>query len=317
MKNIILLLLCAGTCHLFAQQSAEHTLSYPAINDLGTDTYKGVTGGLYPDGLNEMPEIYADRGIQIAGSIRPLNKKGEVSETGNIVFLSIGMSNTTMEFRSFMHLADTLKTLNDHLTLIDGAIGGYDIKRITDPATDYWQKVNERLKEKGYTRHQVQIAWFKEAEAGSRDNLFPDHPLRIKKKFAEAVNILSVYFPNLKMIYLSSRIYAGYATVKLNPEPFAYYSGWSIKWLIEDEINATKRMINSENHLQPFLSWGPYLWADGMNKRDDGICWTMDDFATRDRTHPSETGTQKVAGMLLQFFTTDRIAKDWFLKPNN
>lgn len=314
MKNIILLLLCAGAGQLIAQQNEQNTSGYPAINDLGAGTYKGVTGGLYPDGKNEMPEIYAEWGIQIARSIRPLNERGEMSETGTILFLSIGMSNTTMEFRTFMQLADTLNNLNDHLTLIDGAIGGYDIKKITHPATDYWQKVNERLKEKGYTRHQVQIVWFKEAEAGSKDNLFPDHPLRIKKKFDEAVKILSVYFPNLKMIYLSSRIYAGYATVKLNPEPYAYYSGWSIKWLIEDEINTANRLINSENISFPFLSWGPYLWADGMNKRGDGIHWTIDDFATKDRTHPSETGTQKVAGMLFQFFTTDRIAKEWFLK---
>jgi hypothetical protein len=313
MKNIILFLSCVCSCHVFAQQEKQHTFSYPAINELGSNTFKGFKGGLYPEGKNEMPEIYAYKGIHIAKSIVPLNEKGEINKKGKIVFLSIGMSNTTMEFRSFLQMTDTLKTRNDDLTLIDGAIGGYDIKKITHPSTDYWQKVNERLKEKGNTRHQVQIVWFKEAEAGSKDRLFPDHALRMKGKFNEAVKILSVYFPNLKMIYLSSRIYAGYATVSLNPEPYAYYSGWSVKWLIEDQINKSQLLGESEQNELPFLAWGPYLWADGKNERKDGIFWEIDDFAIKDRTHPSKTGIQKVADMLFHFFTTDPTASYWFL----
>ena len=314
MKNIMLLLIYFSACQILAQQNDLVTLSYPAINDLGSNTYNGFTGGLYPDGTNEMPEFYSDLGIEIAKGIEPLNKEGYMGDNDDIVFLSIGMSNTTMEFRSFMAMADTLNNLNDQLSFIDGAIGGYDIRRITDPATDYWQKVDNRLKEKGYSRHQVQIVWFKEAEAGSKDDLFPDHALRLKEKYREAVNILSAYFPNLKMIYFSSRIYGGYATVKLNPEPYAYYSGWSIKWLIEEEIKKTKCLADCKHDTKPFLAWGPYLWADGTNKRDDGTFWTMEDFVEKDRTHPSAEGVQKVAGMLFDFFTTDQTAKYWFLK---
>ena len=313
MKNILVFLLLVATCHAVAQQTLPATLSFPAINDLGSDTYKGFTGGLYPDGKNEMPESYAELGMKLAHSVVPVNGKGVVCDTGRIVFLSTGMSNTTMEFKSFMTMADAMKNLNNQLSIIDGAIGGYDIKKITHPATDYWQKVNERLEAKGYTRHQVQVVWFKEAEAGSKDNLFPDHPERLKLKYRDAIRLLSVYFPNLKMVYLSSRIYGGYATVKLNPEPYAYYSGWSVKWLIEDEINKLLCLSGCDQESNPFLAWGPYLWADGTNKRADGTFWALDDFVERDRTHPSKAGTQKVANMLLEFFTTDPTAKIWFL----
>ena len=42
--------------------------------------------------------------------------------------------------------------------------------------------------------------------------------------------------PNVKLAYLSSRTYGGYATTPLNPEPYAYESGFSVKWLIEGQL---------------------------------------------------------------------------------
>ena len=40
-------------------------------------------------------------------------------------------------------------------------------------------------------------------------------------------------YPNLGLIYLASRTYAGYASTNLNPEPYAYEGGFSMRWLIE------------------------------------------------------------------------------------
>ncbi len=40
------------------------------------------------------------------------------------------------------------------------------------------------------------------------------------------LNKLKKRFPNLRIAYLSSRIYAGYAKSALNPEPYAYESGF-------------------------------------------------------------------------------------------
>ena len=40
----------------------------------------------------------------------------------------------------------------------------------------------------------------------------------------------------MKLAYLSSRTYGGYATTPLNPEPYAYESAFAVKWLIKQQI---------------------------------------------------------------------------------
>jgi hypothetical protein len=132
-----------------------------------------------------------------------------------------------------------------------------------------------------------------------------------------AMQIIKAKFPNVKLCYLSSRIYAGYASSALNPEPYAYYSGWSVKSLIEDQINGdTALSYSGSNARVPWLSWGPYLWADGITPRSDGLTWLCPDDYLNDGTHPSKKGRDKVAAMLLKFFTTDETSIPWFLKQS-
>jgi lysophospholipase L1-like esterase len=56
---------------------------------------------------------------------------------------------------------------------------------------------------------------------------------------------------------------------------------------------------------------GPYLWTDGTNGRADGLTWTCAD-VREDGTHPSPSGAQKVAGMLLRFFESSPTSRPWF-----
>jgi hypothetical protein len=59
----------------------------------------------------------------------------------------------------------------------------------------------------------------------------------------------------------------------------------------------------------PLLLWGPYFWADGLTERkSDHLVWERKDLAG-DGTHPSASGRQKVADMLLSFFKTDANAQ--------
>jgi len=123
------------------------------------------------------------------------------------------------------------------------------------------------------------------------------------------------------MVFLSSRIYAGYATTTLNPEPYAYESGFSVKWLISAQarqiatgaVDATPGSLDYRTGEAPWLAWGPYLWANGTTPRQsDGLTWLVSDLAP-DGTHPASSGVQKVGTQLLTFFKTSEFTSCWFL----
>jgi len=291
------------------------TVSKPLI-DFGTAIYRGFQGGLYPGGSNVRPTAHNAAGLSIAQSIGPLNNAGNIdTANGKIVWMSIGMSNCTQETQAFLPLAQSFDNINPKLVLIDGAAGRQDINAINNPTASYWDTVLSRLSAAGLTAAQVQVIWFKEAEARPTDTAFATYPDALKSKYKSVMQILKNKFPNLKLCYLSDRIYAGYATTKLNPEPFAWYSGWCVKRLIADQVSGDAGLVYSgANPLSAWVSWGPYLWAKGDSARSDGLVWLPADFAS-DGTHPSISGRQKVAQMLLQFFSTDETTKPWFLKP--
>ena len=106
----------------------------------------------------------------------------------------------------------------------------------------------------------------------------------------------------------------------LNPEPYAYESAFSVRSLIEDQIKG-KTELNfdpKKGQVQsPLLLWGPYLWDDGVTpQKSDGLIWKREDLAG-DGTHPSQSGRQKVAELLLTFLKTDVNAKGWFLRSSD
>jgi hypothetical protein len=124
-------------------------------------------------------------------------------------------------------------------------------------------------------------------------------------------------FPNLRIAYISSRIYGGWAGSPLNPEPWAYEEGFAMKWLIADQI-AGKPELNYDPAKgavrAPWMAWGPYLWADGLKGRKDGqVIWKREDLGP-DGTHPSMLGREKVARLLMAFLKNDPTAMPWFSK---
>ena len=291
------------------------TVSKPLI-DFGAATYRGFQGGLYLGGSNLRPAAHNSAGLSISQSIRPLNNAGSIDTiNGKIVWMSIGMSNCTQETQAFLPLAQNFTNKNPKLVLIDGAAGGQDINAINNALAPYWNTVTNRLTAAGLTAEQVQIIWFKEAEAGPTDTAFATYPVALKNKYRSVMQLLKTKFPNLKLCYLSDRIYAGYATTNLNPEPFAWFTGWCVKQLIADQLTGDAGLVFSgASPVSAWLSWGPYLWAKGDTARSDGLFWLPSDFAA-DGTHPSTNGRQKVAQLLLQFFSTDETTRPWFLKP--
>ncbi len=302
--------------NVFSQNCDMISVGYAPINDLGTGSFRSFQGGLYPDGLNKRTGIYGDAGLDIGSKIVPLDTAGNYNpNTGKIVLLSVGMSNCSQEFLQFMQNVNGASYLNPKLVIINGAQGGQTIDIINDPNAQFWTVIIQRLTTAGVTAKQVQAVWFKEAQSNPTDTSFPGYPAGLKDKFKICMGIMKTKYINLRQCYLASRIYAGYAASTLNPEPYAYFSGWSVKWLIEDQINGDKNLIYyGVNANSPWLSWGPYMWADGLTPRIDGLTWICPDDYAADGTHPSAEGRQKVAQYLEDFFKTDESAKPWFLR---
>ncbi len=288
------------------------------LNDLGKGTYQGRQGGLYPGGENVAPAAHRRAGEEIAARIRPLDGDGHEAVNGKVVMISIGMSNTTIESQAFASLLAKQQGIAANLQFVDCAQGGQVAIVTAKPQSKYWTVAEERLTAAGVTARQVQVAWLKQANAAPMLS-FLDEATRLQGDLAGTIHVMHDRYPNLRIVYLSSRIYAGFANVPLNPEPYAYESGFAVKWLIEDQING-KPELNYDPAKgavkAPWLAWGPYLWADGNRPRSDGLTWVRADLVG-DGTHPAPSARDKIAHMLLDFLRTDSSARPWFLAAAN
>ncbi len=296
------------------------TTGITPVNDLWTGFYHGNVGGLYPKGANNAPAQHLAAGIDIAtNQIRPLDAFGNYDPVnGKIVMISVGMSNTTMEFSHFVTLANSDPTKNTRLVIVDGAQSGRDASEWVSPTAQTWSTVNSRLAAAGVTPAQVQVVWVKQARANPNSlGAFPLHAQILQSNLEAIARNLKTNYPNSKIAYYSSRTraYTNDAHT-LNPEPFAYESAFSVRWMIENQINGATNLNYDPNRgpvVAPWLAWGPYLWVDGTNSRSDGFVWLCSDLQN-DFTHPSDTGDAKVDRELIAFFKTHATAAPWFLR---
>ena len=295
-------------------QSRESTGMIPLSQMTADERYEGEDGGLYGGGQNEPPAAHRQAAESALAEIVPRDKSGEAAADGRIVFVSISMSNATQEFSRFKRIADADPDKSSQLTIVDCAQGGQAMAEWVNPDAPPWHEADRRIAAAGVTADQVQIAWLKLANKGPRGTL-EEHGRKLQQDTLAVIQNAHERFPNLKIAYLSSRIYGGYATSPLNPEPYAYESAFAVRWLIQDQIagnedlnhDATKGAVRA-----PVLLWGPYLWADGTTPRaGDGLVYTREDLAN-DGTHPSDQGRHKVARLMLEFYKTEPLARTWF-----
>ena len=293
----------------------------PLTDMAAGQTYKGQDGGLYGDSQNQPPPAHQQAALAAAAKIQPLDADGRPSPSGHIVLLTHGMSNTTQESQAFIAAVKQEPRINPALVIVDGAQGGIDSPQwVADRpgrgGVNPWDRLDQRIKTAGATRQQVQVVWMKHAMARvAQYGEFPQHAERLKNDLAQISRMLKARFPNLQLAFVSSRTYAGYATTELNPEPYAYESAFAIRWLIQDQIKGNEQLRYADNKA-PVLRWGPYLWADGERGRSTGdLTYTRADYR-EDGTHPSPSGQQKIAKVMLNFFLTDPATKDWFTKQS-
>lgn len=293
------------------------------LTDMGTRTYKAFTGGLYPSASNTMPAAHAAAGAQRAAAIRTRDAAGNASAGGRYVLLSIGMSNTTQEYSAFMSAASGDAAVDrTRLVIVDGAAGGKTADLWTSSTSTEYDRIRDQvLASRGLTEAQVAAVWLKVANPGPTRAL-PDpqsDAFTLVTQQGQILRALKTRYPNLQQVFASSRIYAGYATTTLNPEPYAYESGFAVKWLVQAQITQMETGVvdaraGNVSHTgpAPWVGWGPYLWADGTTPRADGLTWAAADLAA-DGTHPSTQGRAKVAALLLDFFKTSPHTSCWFL----
>ena len=162
----------------------------------------------------------------------------------------------------------------------------------------------------------MQAAWVKVVLAGFGPNTsdplanFPTFPQMLQADLETISRNLKTNFPNIRLAYFSSRIRAYVTPRGLSPEPTAYETGFAVRWAIGRQIGGAPDL---DLGVAPWMSWGPYLWADGLVPRSDGLTYACSDLEA-DFVHPAAGASRKVADQLRAFFVTDPTTTPWFLK---
>ena len=293
-----------------------------ALTDLGTGTYQGSQGGLYPNGTNSRPSGHDADGLAFAQGIQPLDSNGNYSPTGKYVLLAVGESTAQNEFNRLLPIANSDPAKNPYLVIVNGAQGGATPNNFTSPSSVYWSTtLNNYLPQNGVTANQVVAAWIEDTD-GIATGTFPGDMSNLQSQYETMMQTMHTLFPNLKLVYFSSRVYGGYSNGvgnPDNPEPYAFEVGYAVKWAIQDQLNgATNLNYNAALGpvVAPWMSWGPYYWSNGMLGRNDGFVWDCADFSA-DGTHPSsQFGQLKVAAQLLSFLKSDDTTIPWYMSKS-
>jgi hypothetical protein len=351
-----------------ALYSAQSLFIATPINDLATRTYLGFEGGLYEHGANVVPTDDESSGKLYTSEIAPLDVNGNPdANQGHVILLSLGMSNALIEFNGFEKATES-SSLANQATLAEwnGAQSGQDAcywfpaygPPECNPTTENeYDRISKGLAQSNLSYLQVQAVWVDSANgrfhsenrgclplgtlcnslcnpaaAGCLNTANKTNALNEEEEFAETLRAAKARFPNLKLAFFSARVFGGYAIGgqdEADPEPFAYETGFAVKWLIQAQINQMRTGTidpvagDLSFDVAPWITWGPYFWADGNIPRSDGLAWCFGqkgapcrgefDFSSGG-IHLNATGSTKAGKLLLNYFTTSPYAVPWFNK---
>lgn len=301
-----------ANCNNITWNATGTTSPLVAINDLGTGFYRQYQGGLYANGSNVDDPTHHSYGVSVAQAVQPLDSDGNPNPNGKYVLLTIGHSNTQDVSGEFVTLASSDPAKNPSLVLVNGASGSSSADELQDPNSYFWSLMaNNYLPNAGVSPQQVEIVWLNDVDVSHP----PSIPALQAMLETIARNVLSK-FPNTKILYLSSVNYTAYSNgLKASqPEPPAYEAGFSVKAVIQDQINGEGNVnYNPANGpvVAPWAAWAAYYWTNGLLGRSDGLTWSCQD-NIGDGVHPATSGRVKAAAQLLNFMKTDDTAVPWF-----
>ncbi len=289
------------------------------ITDLGTGYYEGVQGGLYPGGTNQRPSAQDQYGVMLANSIQPLDTNGNPSPTGKYVLLSLGQSDNEISFSQFVTNAMADPSTNPNLVVVDGGQSRAAAELLSVSTNGHWNEIiNSLLPAAGVSANQVVAVWLMCIDSPP-SGTFSASTAHLQAELETIAQILLQKFPNILLTYVSSRYYAGYSNgIKgTDPEPYSYEQAFAVKGMIADQLNGDPNLNYNPSLgpvMAPWLSWGPYTWANGLLPRSDGLVWTCQDLRS-DGIHPVLAGSEKESNLLMNFFRTDDTTVPWFLAP--
>jgi hypothetical protein len=304
----------AGNC-------SQTSIGQTPINDLGTGAYQGYQGGLYSGGVNVDPAAHLASGTTIAHSIQPLDTSGNPDPGGLIGWATIGMSATEYISQSLVSFAKVDAGRNPAVKVVTLAQGGATAPRLLDPQSSYWLEMfTTLLPQNGLTPQQVEVVWMMDVDQKATLP-FPQDQYELQNDLSSVAEILLQKFPNLKLLYVSSYTYTGYATNNNLAEPESYNGAFAVKWMIEDQIsgNMALNFDSTKGPVKaPWMAWAYYFWADGLVPRSDGITWACSQYAD-DGIHPCNNpggGADDMGKLLLTFFQTDSTSIIWYCKTS-
>lgn len=283
MKKITTLLFAVllVSCTLISTKLAMLYYSATPINEGGI--YEG-----YPLGLGTTPAHRLN-----APRIRPINNK--------VIMVSIGASLPNQVSERFEER--TAELTNPYFNFVNLCQPAKDVNDwINDPAI--WTEVDNRLNTAGVLYNEVQIAWLQTDLLVTDTATFPDWPIRVQDSIEVLILKLNTKFPKLKQLYVSGRFYTGWSVDIKHTEPKGYYNGFSLKWLVENQI-ATGYPV------KPWICDDIYFWTDQEMVRADGFQVLQSDFKT-DGIHFTSTGKQKYGDSLFNEFLYHPVASKYF-----
>lgn len=241
---------------------------------------------LFPGIMAPMPEKHAALGIEVASQIKKVN--------GKLVVDFDGMSNWNQEMKAFTRLAKEEGIRG--VTWNNAGRGGWDLSRMVTAADEYWAWVQNGLTKRNISSEQVQVMFIKNSvRHGTTIDGF-------KNLLDRHISRAATEFKGLQQVFVSSALYSGYAgSGAPRTEPHAFYEGVAVQQYIEERYGTTG----------PWIGWGPYLWADGLRPRGDGLVWKCTDFESKDGVHPGPLAEAKVAEMMLRFMRNSPVT-GWF-----
>ena len=282
------------------------------INDLGTGTYLGFTGGLYPGGVDTPSGQYALDLKDFASRIVPLDTAGNHSITGKVVFISLGGSTGGKNMVALKDKTTGNAATNPYLLMVscNNGYGSGSLNSIMNPIDPYWDHVDIVLKGAHIGYRQVQVIYL-ETEDSTQLKVFPGRAYRVRNELEASMRVFKTKFPNIKLVYLLGRT-TTFKTQVPNVEPMPYYFGWGCKFMIQDQINGVAGTeYKGDSAVAPMVAWGWYQWADGTPiPRQDGFVWLQSE--TSDGLHATEAGQDTLSTRFQNFLLTDRYANTWY-----